>query len=226
MAVAAVHILAGLAGLRSKRVSHELSLVALGLGTILADVAFSQIAGGLPLVLGWAAGAVGFAGLVRLARARQADLAFAGLGLGGHLTLALGHALSIEAPAGPVGAGSDDLAPALAALGAVAVGCFVSARLAQDGHRGWRIVLDALGLAVVAYLSAIAFDDLALVLAWSAEAVALTRLARSARDEVATVGAAAFVGAALALTLRELAAPDALVYGLHRRCPRSARWPR
>jgi uncharacterized membrane protein len=216
VAVAAVHILAGLAGLRSKRVSHELSLVALGLGTIVADVAFSQIASGLPLVLGWAAGAVGFAGLLKAARPRQADLAFAGLGLGGHLTLALGHALSNEAP---VGAGGEDLALALAALGAVAVGCFVSARLAQDGHRIWRIVLDALGLAVVAHLSAIAFDGLALVLAWSAEALALTRLARSSRDEVATVGAGAFLGAALVVTLGELAAPDALVYGLHPALP-------
>jgi hypothetical protein len=206
VAVAAVHLLAGLAGLRSKRVSHELSLVALGLGTIVADVAFSQIANGLPLVLGWAAGAVGFAGLVKLARVRQADFAFASLGLGGHLTLALGHALATPH--------SDQLGPALAALGAVAVGCFVSARLAQDGHRIWRIVLDSLGLAVVAYLSAIAFEGLALVLAWSAEALALTRLARHSKDAVATVGALAFIGAALALTLGDLAAPDALVYGL------------
>jgi uncharacterized membrane protein len=206
VALAAAHLAAGFAGIRSKRVSHELSLVALGLGTILGDVAFSQIAGGLPLILGWVAGAVGFAGLVKAARARSADLAFASLGLGGHITLALGHALA--------SANSDDLGPALAALGAVAVGCFVSARLARDGHRVWRIVLDALGLAVVAYVSAIAFDGLALVLAWSAEAVALTRLARGTRDEVATVGAGAFLAAALALTLGELAAPDALVYGL------------
>jgi uncharacterized membrane protein len=206
VALAAAHLAAGFAGMRSKRVSHELSLVALGLATILGDIAFSQIAGGLPLVLGWAAGAVGFAGLVKLARSRSADFAFASLGLGGHITLALGHALA--------SANSDDLGPALAALGAVAVGCFVSARLARDGHRIWRIVLDALGLAVVAYLSAIAFDGLALVLAWSAEAVALTRLARSTKDEVATVGAGAFLGAALALTLGQLAAPDSLVYGL------------
>jgi uncharacterized membrane protein len=206
VALAAAHLAAGLAGVRSKRVSHELSLVAFGLGTILGDVAFSQLASGLPLVLGWAAGAVGFAGLVKLTRARSADLAFASLGLGGHITLALGQALA--------SANSDDLGPALAALGAVAVGCFVSARLAQDGHRVWRIVLDALGLAVVAYLSAIAFDGLALVLAWSAEAVALTRLAHGSKDPVATAGAGAFLGGALALTLGELAAPDALVYGL------------
>jgi uncharacterized membrane protein len=206
VALAAAHLAAGLVGIRSKRVSHELSLVALGLGTILGDVAFSQFASGLPLVFGWAAGAVGFAGLVKVARARSADLAFASLGLGGHIALALGHALA--------SANSDDLGPALAALGAVAVGCFVSARLAQDGHRVWRIVLDGLGLVVVAYLSAIAFDGLALVLAWCAEAVALTRLARRSNDEVATVGAGAFLSAALALTLGELAAPDALVYGL------------
>ena len=206
VALAAAHLAAGFAGIRSKRVSHELSLVALGLATILGDVAFSQIASGLPLVLGWAAGAVGFAGLVKLARSRQADFAFASLGLGGHITLALGQALA--------SANSDDLGPALAALGVVAVGCFVSARLARDGHRVWRIVLDAVGLAVVAYLSAVAFDGLALVLAWSAEAVALTRLARRTSDNVATAGAGAFLGAALALTLGDLAAPEALVYGL------------
>src|SRR3954469_25434145 len=106
VAVAVAHGLAGAAGLRSKRVSHELALVALGLGTILADVAFAQIASGLPLVLGWVAGMVGFAGLLKHARrgtaaaggdepatTRRADSAFAALGLGGHLTLALGHAL-------------------------------------------------------------------------------------------------------------------------------------
>jgi uncharacterized membrane protein len=107
VALAAGHVAAGVVGLRSKRVSHELSLVALGLGTILVDVAFSQIATGLPLVLGWAAGAVGFAALMKVTRARGADLAFAGFGLGGHLTLALGHALVNEAQAG---AGGDDLA--------------------------------------------------------------------------------------------------------------------
>jgi uncharacterized membrane protein len=206
VALAAAHLAAGFAGMRSKRVSRELSLVALGLAMILGDVAFSQIASGLPLVLGWAAGAVGFAGLVKAARARSADLAFASLGLGGHITLALGHALST--------AQGDDLGPALAALGAVAVGCFVSARLARDGHRVWRIVLDGLGLAVVAYLSAIAFDGLALTLAWAGESVALTRIARRTEDEVATAGALAFLAGALGVTLSELAPPDALVYGL------------
>jgi uncharacterized membrane protein len=216
VALAAAHALAGVAGLRSRRVSHELALVALALGTILADVAFAQIAGGLPLVLGWVAGMVGFAGLLKHVRpaGRGADATFAAVGLGGHLTLALGHALVTEAPAAGLGAHSGDLAPALAALGAVAVGCFVSARLAQDGHRTWRIVLDALGLAVVAYVSAIALDGLALTLAWTGEAVALTRLARSTRDEVATAGAGAFLLGALSFTLADLAPPDALVYGL------------
>jgi uncharacterized membrane protein len=214
VALAAAHVIAGAAGLRSRRVSHELGLVVLGLGTILADVAFSQVASGLPLVLGWAAGAVGFAGLMKHAGGRRADVTFAGLGLGGHLTLALGHALATEAPADALGANAQNLTLAIAALAAVAAGCFVSARLAQEGHRTWRIVLDAVGLAVVAYVSAIALDGLALTLAWVGEGVALARLARSTDDDVAKFGSAACLGAALAFTLATLAPPAALVYGL------------
>jgi uncharacterized membrane protein len=54
----------------------------------------------------------------------------------------------------------------------------------------------------------------ALSLAWAGEAVALTRLARRTKDEVATVGAGAFLVLAQTFTLLELAPPDALVYGL------------
>jgi len=59
--VAAAHLGVGLAARRMpRRVSRELALTALGLGVVLADIAFASLTSGLPLVLGWAAGAVGF----------------------------------------------------------------------------------------------------------------------------------------------------------------------
>src|SRR6202012_5753980 len=75
--VAAAHLAVGLAGTRLPRVSRELALIALGLGVVLADVALAVLTGGLPLVLGWAAGAVGFGCLLRRPAARRADRVFA-----------------------------------------------------------------------------------------------------------------------------------------------------
>src|SRR3954447_22942266 len=101
VAIAPAHGAVGLTGTRLPRVSRELSLIALGLGIVLSDVAFAAVTSGLPLVLGWAAGAIGFAALGhRRLRLTRADRVFAVAGLGGHLLSALAHALVIDAPAG------------------------------------------------------------------------------------------------------------------------------
>jgi hypothetical protein len=73
----------------------------------------------------------------------------------------------------------------------VAAGCFVSARLADDGYPGLRVALDVAGLVVVAYLTALTLDGWHLALAWAAEAVVLARLARHDDEGVAGWGAAA-----------------------------------
>jgi hypothetical protein len=116
VAVAAAHAAVGLAGTRLPRVSRELSLVALGLGVMLGDVAFAALTSGLPLVLAWSAGAVGFAGVLLGASGRRADAAFGAAGLGGHLLAALAHALVLDARFGAGAAGVDAIL-AVAAVG-------------------------------------------------------------------------------------------------------------
>jgi uncharacterized membrane protein len=157
-------------------------------------------------VLGWAAGAVGFAALVRRTgeAGAVADRAFALAGLGGHLLSALLHSLLIDAhgggPAGMV---------AVAVFGAAAA---VSGRLAPRR----RIALDAAALAALALATALALDGVALTLGLAGQALALAQLARRQHDRVARVGALAFAGLALGHALALDAPPVALIHGLDR----------
>jgi uncharacterized membrane protein len=223
--LAVAHIATGVALRRSERVSRELSLSALALGVVLADVAFPAFADGLPLVFGWAAGAVAFAGLTRGAVHRSdARVAFAGLG--GHLLLAIATALSGAAPLDAVH-GGDSTATAIAALAAIAAGAWAAARLLDARFERPRMALDAIGLAALGLLSAVALDGVALTLALAAEAAALAAIARRAsepsqaaadpparRDPLPLTAALAFLGAALAHALAMLAPPAALLNGL------------
>ncbi len=215
-ALAGIHLAAGLSGGRSRRVSHELALVCAGLGVVLADVALTTFLSGPVLVLGWAAAGTGLAAWARRRRPRAADELFAGAGTGAHLTLALAHAVALDAPPtllGGTGTGAGEPA-GLLALCAVAAGCFASGRVAEDGRREWRTWLDAAGLAVLAYTTAIALDGVALTVAWAGEAAALGAVARRARDELGGWGAVAFLGGAGAYALATLAPPTALLEGL------------
>ena len=184
-ALAVVHIGFGLAAPRLARVSHELGLLGLTLGILMANVAFGLVAGGVVLTLGWAASGVGFALLVRHTRRGGRDDVLAEAGLGGHLALALVHVLSVDAPPAELAAGGGVSAASAAATVALAAGCLVSGRLVGAGRPLTRIVLDALGLAALAYLTALALDGPTLALAWAAEAGALVLLARRTRDRVA-----------------------------------------
>jgi len=76
------------------------------------------------------------------------------------------------------------------------------------------MALDALGLGVVAYLTAIAFDGSVLAAAWAVEAALLATLARRTDDELAAAGAMAFLLGAGLHALAFEAPPDALVDGL------------
>ena len=144
-----------------------------------------------------------------LLRTRQAraDRVFAFAGLGGHLLSALAHAMLIDAPPGD----GSVAATSLVAVAAVAAAAGMSARLA-DGR--WRIGLDTLALALVAYLSAIALDGVALAAAFAGQAAALAAVARRERDALAGYASAAFAGLALTDALLALAPPTALLHGL------------
>jgi uncharacterized membrane protein len=218
--VAVLHLAIGLAGRRIPRVSHELSLVALGLGVMLADVAFASLVQGLPLVLGWVAGTIGFGWLLRrhpagdlrrvLSDRPAQDRAFAIAGLGSHLMYALAHVFVVDAPVAGQGGG----ATAILAMAAVAAGAAISARLATGRHPWLRLALDALALVVLYCLTLEAAHGLALPLALAGQAAALAAVARRERDELAIIGALAFAGTALAGTVAVFAPPAALVDGL------------
>ena len=148
---------------------------------MLCDVAFAAVADGLPLVLGWAAGAVAFAALTRGAVHRSdARVAFAGLG--GHLLLAIATALSGAVSLDAVH-GGDSAEAAIAALAAIAAGAWAAARLLDGRFERARVGLDAIALTALAALFAVALDGVALTLALTAEAAALAALARRARRD-------------------------------------------
>ncbi len=212
-ALAGAHVLIGLAAARVERISREIGLLALALGVVLFDVAFALVVDGPALAIGWAAGGLAFAVLLQRAK-RTSDEALVGIGLGGHLALSMVSTLTGEAPPSALGEAPVDLAAAAMVLAAVAGSCFTSARLTRDGHAAWAMTLDALGLVVVAYLTAIAFDGPALAVAWALEAALLATLARRSDDELAAAGAVAFLLGAALHALAFEAPPDALVDGL------------
>jgi hypothetical protein len=164
-------------------------------------------------VVGWALSGIAFAALVRAAPGRRGDEPFAAAGLGGHLLLALGQAMVLNAPETAL-AGGVASPEALMALAMVAAGCAVSARLAEAAGPGRRETLDAIGLAVLAYLTAVALEGPALVAAFGAEAVALGAIARRTRDDVAAWAALGSLGLAGAVAIGVHAPPDALERGL------------
>jgi uncharacterized membrane protein len=214
--MAVVHLAVGLGGGGFSKLSSDVRMLALVIGVVIADIAFGLVAHGPVLAVGWAATGAAFALLVRRGfRVAGADAGLlAQTGLGGHLGLSLLSAIAVSDPV-EVLHGSEALTPAgAAAVAALAAGCLVSARIADERHPGWRMVLDSVGLVAVAVLTALALDGLQLVLAWTAEVVALAALARRTEDEVAAWGALGFLGfAAMHATVFE-APPVSLVSGL------------
>jgi uncharacterized membrane protein len=209
-ALGIAHVAAGVLGTRVRHASHDLVLVALGLGVALGDVAFALFADGVVLAIGWTALGAAFAWLARRAAGKH-DVSLALAGVGGHLTLALVRALADGVAA--TGHGWDDLtATAVLGVAALAAGCFVSARLTEERSAEWRVALDLVGLAALAYMCSIALDGAWLALAWAAEACALAQIAHRSDDRVALAGAAGFFVLAFAATL-VVTPPSVLIYG-------------
>ncbi len=198
-ALALAHLLAG--GYRgwADRLSTELRHYLLALGVILADVAFGASANGLVLGLGWAAVTLACALRLRRPSAEVArfDAPLLGFGLGAHLGLVLVRALQVAPPHALGG-----LEPAaMLAVGLLATVSFSSARLLPESAGGYRVVLNALGLVTVAYLTALALSGTALVAAWAVEAVALAELDRRTDDRLAVVASLSFLAGAVVLAL-------------------------
>jgi len=215
LAIAAAHLAVGLAT-RTTRIARELRLLSLTLGVVLADVAAATMLDGPVLATGWAAATAGFALLARNVIARRKgehDELLVGLGLGGHLLLSAAQAIA-QAPPDMIAAGDPITFSGHIAIAATAAAAFVAGRFAAEIRPQWRVALDGVAMAGVAYLSMLTLDGPMLAAAFAAQALALGTIAARGRDDVAACGAVAFLALALGHALAFEAPPTALVEGL------------
>jgi uncharacterized membrane protein len=205
--IALVHAVLGIVAVVRPRLATEIGIVLLGTGLVAGNVAFSLLADGVILAVGWAASAAVVGAVARKVTGREELLDVA---LGGQLTLAAAHVLLVDAPFDRAAEGRGGWSAVLA----VALGAFACARLARQERRATRIGLDALSVAALAYVTALVLDGTPLVLAWAAEAAALAELGRRTRDEVAKIASLLFLGLAGLHVLTFEAPPEGLVEGV------------
>ncbi len=211
LGLAAAHAVGAGSSVAARRASVEITLVLLGAAVLLGDVAFGLLGDGWVLAVVWAVSAVGFA-VVALRHPDRSALAQ--LALGGQLAIALGQVLLFDASPQLLVGGHRPAAGAVAALAAVMVAAFASARLLVDEPLGVRVTLDGLAMAALAYATALSFSGSPLLVAWAVAAVALAGTAGRLDDRVARVGALGFL-ALIAAHLLVFDAPlSALVDGL------------
>lgn len=211
--LALAHLSIGVAATRSRLAAHDFGLLAMTIGVVIADVAFALSVHGPARTVGFAGAGVLFAALVRHRRGQANDESLAALGLGTHLALSLMQVLVSDAPVSLIEQGGILATGSAASLVAIVAACFVSGRLAEAGRPDLRLALDAVGLAVLAYLTALTLDGTALAVAWSVQAVVLARIARPAADPIALVGAYAHLGLAIMQGLVHVALPEAVQIG-------------
>lgn len=207
--LAAAHLTAGLAAHGSRRITSDIGLVSMTLAVLLADVAFALAIDGPMRTAGFAFGGVAFAALARRRRG-ESDALLATCGLGGHIAVSAVQALHDVVAAT---SGEADTTIAVAGLIAVAAGCLVSARVAEQGNQPARVALDALGLAALAGIAALSLDGAALTIAWAAQAVALARIGARRNDPVARIAAFVHLAAAALFALVDQAPPAGIVSG-------------
>src|SRR3954470_9481056 len=209
-ALAVAHLGAGIWAVRSSRVGHEIALVVLGAGTVLADIAFGTIAEGPMGAAGWGASAVA---LALVARRSPRDVELARLALGAQLTLALGHVLLFDAS--PLGllSGVHDVPGALVGIASIGITAFLVARL--DGTSpALALAYDAVAIVALAYATDYALGGPALVAAWAGTGAALAGTIR--RDRLGLVASGGFVGmAALHALVYEAPLESSLATGVH-----------
>lgn len=206
--LAGTHLVLGLRTRRLPRLTSGIGLLCLAIGVLLIDVAFSMLTDGLPLLAGWALGAVAFAGLARQVGGEERERLAASAGLGLHVALALATALP-ELDAGDLlGGGRPGLAAATG-LALLAGTCLISARLAAP----YRVALDVAGLLAAAGLAALCLDGVALTATWALQGAALCRLG-AREDDVAWGAGLVHLAAATVWWLADQAAPSGLADGI------------
>jgi uncharacterized membrane protein len=210
--LSAVHIGLGLQRSRRLPISHAVRQLLIAIGVVFADIAFGLGVSGFGLAAGWAGAAIGFAWLARRRSEPGADRALLSLGVGGHIALTLIRVLLLAPPIG-LAAGSPELV-SLLAVALLAASCLACGQLLGGRQRPEALVLNGLGLAAIAYLTAQALGGYQLVAAWALEAAALSRVARQADDDPARYGAIGFLGLAGLHALILEAPPTALLTGV------------
>jgi uncharacterized membrane protein len=205
---ATVHAVAGLVKTARFSLAADMRRLLVALGLTLVDVAFGLAVHGLPLAIGWGAGAVVFSLLSR--RTRERDAAILSLGAGAHIALVLMR-VAIDAPPSRLGDTDPQLLPLLT-IAVLAASCFGAGRFA--GEPRWREVLHAGGLAAIAYLTAVSLNGPVLVAAWAGEALALAQLERRRHGLATELGALVFLALAALHTIAIEAPPSALIEGV------------
>jgi uncharacterized membrane protein len=206
--LASCHLAGGLAATRSKRIAEDVAMSCLSLAVVLADVAFTLAVHGPARTAGFAVGGVVLAALLRGARQGQGAL-LAQYGLGGHIAVSALQALHDIGQAQTTGS----TAMAAGGLVAVAAGCLVSGRLAEEGHHVWRVTLDVVGLMALAGVALETLDGTTLTIAWAAQAVALAKIGARRDDELARSAAFTHLVAAGIWALIDQVAPVGLIDG-------------
>jgi uncharacterized membrane protein len=206
--LASCHLAGGLAAARSKRLADDVAMSCFSLAVVLADVAFALAVDGPARTAGFAVGGVVLAALLRGSRQGQGAI-LAQYGLGGHIAVSALQALHDIGQAQATGS----TAMAAGGLVAVAAGCLVSGRLAEEGHQVWRLTLDVVGLMALAGVALETLDGATLTLAWAAQAVALAKIGARRDDELARGAAFAYLVAAGIWALIDQVAPVGLIDG-------------
>jgi uncharacterized membrane protein len=212
--LAVAHLAVGVTGTRLERISRDIALLALVIGVVLADIAFSLIVSGPAVAVGYAGAGVLLAWLLRRERGGLLPETVIGIGLGGHIVLALAHVLDVDAPVAALAGEPIDMLAAVLVLGSVSGAVFASARLLAKRYSPWRVALDSLGLALVGYTAVLLFDGALLVAVLAAGAVVLARLAQQTGDELMSGAAATCLGAGVGHALAIEAPAQALVFGV------------
>jgi uncharacterized membrane protein len=197
----------GLGLLRVQPRNRGPALCLLGIGLVLANIAFVVLVSGVAIPIGWAAAAVAL-GLPARTLSRRAKIVYAVVGA--ELGLAAIHVLAYDAtPSAVAGHGNASIFPVLA-IGASA---FAVARLTPKEEVDWRAATDATALLAVAYAPAVPLSGVWLVCAWAFEGALLVEAGRRLRYPVAAAGALGFLFIGALHTLLFEARPDALIDG-------------
>ena len=209
--LAVAHGVLGAVAWPIRRVTEEISLVLLGTALLLGNVAFTVLANGWVLGVGWASSAVVLAVVGRVTRGRRPLLQ---LTLSGQLTLAIVHLVAIDLEPERLAQADRPAAGAVTVLVAIAAAAFTAARLVVDERSDFRHAMDTLALLALAYLTFASFDGIALLVSWAFLSITLAATARRQSDPVAGLGALGFAALITAHVATSTAPLDSLVYGL------------